>query len=349
MEISIEKVAEIIKGQIVGDKNATISSFGKIEEAQAGSIAFLSNPKYEQYIYKTEATAVIVSKSFNPTKSISTNLIKVDDAYTAFTQLLTAYQTMLGAEKTGDEHPHFTGKNSVIGHGGYRGAFSYVGDHCKLGNNVKIYPNAVIGSQVTIGDGTIIYSGVKIYDGTVIGKNCVLHAGSVIGSDGFGFAPQKDGTYKAIPQIGNVVLEDEVSIGANTTIDCATMGSTVIKKGAKLDNLIQIAHNVEVGENTVVAAQAGISGSSKIGRNCIIAGQVGIVGHITIANKTTIGAQSGIAKSIKDENLIMSGSPAMDHKTFLKSSVAVRKLPEILDRINALEEKVINLSHNKQK
>lgn len=343
MEFTVQQIAHILGGQIKGDGSRKVSNLAKIQEGTPGTISFLSNPKYENFIYTTEASAVIVNKNFEPRQNISTTLILVDDPYTSFTVLLEEYHKIVSFRKTGIENPSFIGEKSTVGDNVYRGAFSYIGNNCTIGSNVKIYPQVYIGDNVVIGNNTIIYPGVKVYSECKIGNYCTIQSGSVLGSDGFGFAPQPDGSYKTIPQIGNVVLEDHVDIGANTVIDCATMGSTIVRKGVKLDNLIQIAHNVEIGKNTVIAAQSGVSGSTKIGENCIIAGQVGIVGHITIADKTSVGAQSGIGKSIITEGNKLSGSPAFELKQQLKSYSIFKKLPEILKRIEELEEKVIHL------
>jgi UDP-3-O-[3-hydroxymyristoyl] glucosamine N-acyltransferase len=280
-----------------------------------------------------------VGNNLQLTQHTDASLIRVEDPYTSFSKLLEEYQKALIAFKTGVEEPAFMGANSTIGDNFYRAAFSYIGQNCKIGQNARIFPHVFIGDNVKIGDNVIIYAGAKIYADTVIGSNCTIHAGAVIGSDGFGFAPQKDGTYKVIPQIGNVILEDHVSIGANATIDCATMGSTIIREGTKIDNLVQIAHNVEIGKHTVVAAQTGISGSSKVGNFCTVAGQVGIVGHITIADKTIIGAQSGVSKSIKEEGTIIQGSPAFDYKQNLRALTVFRRLPELQKEIDELKEK----------
>jgi len=344
MEFTLEEIAQLLGGKVKGDGQAKVNTISKIEDAASGSISFLSNPKYENYIYSTNASAVIVNKNFEPRESVKTSLILVDDPYTSFTTILEAYQRTLSLLKVGKEEPSFIGKNATIGDNHYIGAFAYIGSNSKIGNNVKIYPHAYIGDNVIIGDNTIIYAGVKIYTNCELGHHVTIHAGTVIGSDGFGFAPQPDGTYKTIPQVGNVVIGNHVDIGANTVIDCATMGSTIIEDGVKLDNLIQIAHNVKVGKNTVVAAQAGISGSTQIGENCIIAGQVGIIGHIKIANKTTIAAQAGIGRTITEENLTLLGSPAIEKLDFLKSFALYRKLPNLQKRIEELEEKIINLS-----
>jgi len=277
-----------------------------------------------------------------PVKSTCT-LIRVEDAYGSFARLLEIYYQSR-QNKKGIEQPSYIAENAVVGDHIYRGAFSYIGSNCQIGQHVKIYPQVYVGDNVRIGDYTIIYAGAKLYANTVIGNHCVIHAGVVLGSDGFGFAPQPDGTYKPIPQVGNVILEDYVHVGANTTIDCATMGSTIIRQGVKLDNLIQIAHNVEVGKNTVIAAQSGISGSTKVGENCVIAGQVGLVGHITLANRTSIGAQSGVSKSVKTPGTALSGSPAFDYKENLRSLVVFKKLPQLEKRLDELEEKIVNLS-----
>ncbi len=343
MEFTVAQIAGMLGGSVEGNGSLVVSKLAKIEEGVAGALSFLSNQKYEPLLYSTQASAVIVSKDFEPKRAYTSTLIRVDDPYLAFTKLLEQYQQLLIDARVGTEQPAFMGETSSIGPNAYRGAFSYIGKQCVIGANVKIYPQAYIGDNVTIGDHTIIYAGAKIYSDTVIGRRCVIHAGAVIGSDGFGFAPQPDGSYRPIPQVGNVILEDDVCIGANTVIDCATMGSTLIKQGTKLDNLIQIAHNVEIGKHTVVAAQAGISGSTKIGDQCVIAGQVGIVGHLQIANKTSIGAQSGISKSILKEGLKLQGSPAFDYKDNLRSLAVFRNLPQLQKRLEDLEEKILNL------
>jgi UDP-3-O-[3-hydroxymyristoyl] glucosamine N-acyltransferase len=342
MEFTINQVAAMLGGEVKGNGEAKISMLGKIQDAKQGQIAFLSNPKYEQYIYTTEASAVIVKNDFTPRKPIQAALILVDDPYSSFTALLEEYHKLITFQKSGIEEPSFVSNTATVGSNIYRGAFSYIGNKAKIGDHVKIYPHVYIGDDVVIGDYTIIHSGVKIYAGSKIGSNCIIHAGTVIGSDGFGFAPQEDGTYKTIPQLGNVVIEDNVSIGANTVIDCATLfgDSTYIRKGAKLDNLIQVAHNVEIGKNTVMAAQSGISGSSKIGENCVIGGQVGIAGHLQIANKTSVGAQAGISKSIKEEGQKLIGYPVFDVKEYFRSYAVFKILPEINNRLRELENKV---------
>jgi UDP-3-O-[3-hydroxymyristoyl] glucosamine N-acyltransferase len=342
MEFTVQQIADLLQGKVEGDNLAKVSTLAKIEEAQTGALAFLSNPKYESFLYSTHASAVIVSDKLELKKSVSAALIRVADPYSSFSTLLNYYQTALIASKTGVEDPCYMGSGSHIGENHYRGAFSYIGANCKIGNNVRIFPQVYIGDNVQIGDNTTIFAGAKLYANTVIGSNCTIHGGVVLGSDGFGFAPQPDGTYKAIPQIGNVLLEDDISIGANTTVDCATMGSTIIRKGTKIDNLVQIAHNVEIGAHTVIASQSGISGSTKIGNNCVIAGQVGIVGHISIADKTTVGAQSGVSKSVKETGTIIQGSPAFDYKQNLRAMTVFRKLPELQREVELLKEKNAN-------
>jgi UDP-3-O-[3-hydroxymyristoyl] glucosamine N-acyltransferase len=343
MTFTVEQVAALINGKVEGDAKATISNIAKIEEAQKGDICFLANSKYEQYLYSTKASAVIISDNYELKSAIESALIRVNDPYASFSTLLEEYKKIIVSTKSGIEQHSFQSKTANIGSNCYLGAFSYIGENTKIGNNVKIYPNSFIGDNAIIGDNTIIYAGVKIYSNCKVGNNCILHAGCVIGSDGFGYAPLENGTYKSVPQLGNVVLEDNVDIGANTTIDCATMGSTLIKKGVKIDNLVQIAHNVEIGENTAIAAQTGISGSTKIGKNCIIAGQVGIVGHLKIADKTTIGAQSGVSKSVEESGTIIQGSPAFDYKQNLRSMVIFKNLPNLQRKIEQLEEKILNL------
>jgi UDP-3-O-[3-hydroxymyristoyl] glucosamine N-acyltransferase len=350
MEFTIQQIAAMLGGQVKGNDQQKISMLAKIQDAKPGQLAFLSNPKYEQYIYTTQASVVIVKNDFQPKKEISAALILVEDPYLSFTILLEEYHKMISFQKTGVEEPAFIGKGSNVGENIYRGAFSYIGSNVKIGNNVKIYPHAYIGDNVVIGDNTILHSGAKIYADTRLGNNCVLHSGAIIGSDGFGFAPQADGTYKTIPQLGNVIIEDNVSIGANAVIDCATLfgDSTIINTGVKLDNLIQVAHNVEIGKNTVIAAQAGVSGSTKIGENCIIAGQVGIAGHLVIANNTSIGAQAGISKSVSTEGQKILGYPAYDIKEYFRSYAVFKKLPDLNNRLRELENKVAAVHVNDQ-
>lgn len=332
----------MLGGEVRGNGNQKINMLGKIQDAKEGQIAFLANPKYEQYIYTTKASAVIVQKDFQPKKEIQSSLVLVDDPYSSFTVLLEEYHKLISFQKSGIEQPSFIGEKTTVGKNIYRGAFSYIGNDVKIGDNTKIYPHVFVGDNVTIGNNVILHPNVKLYAGTRIGNNCVIHAGTVIGSDGFGFAPQEDGTYKTIPQLGNVIIEDNVAIGANTVIDCATLfgDSTIIRQGVKLDNLIQIAHNVEIGKNTVIAAQAGISGSSKVGENCMIAGQVGIAGHLVIANNTSLGAQAGISKSITEEGARMLGYPAFDIKEYFRAYAIFKKLPDLNYRLRELEKKM---------
>lgn len=342
IEFSVEYIAKLLDGEVEGDGSVKIRHLGKIESARADEISFLSNPKYEPSVYTTQAGAVIVRKEFVPKKPVSTALVRVEDPYLAFTALLEEYHKLVSFQKQGVEEPSYLGTNCQVGEGVYRGAFSYLGDDCKIGKQVKIYPQAYIGDKVQIGDHTVIQSGAKIYPGTIIGSHCVIHAGAVIGSDGFGFAPQPDGTYKTIPQVGNVVIGHHVDIGANTTIDCATMESTIIRDGVKLDNLIQIAHNVEIGENTVIAAQTGVSGSTKVGKNCVLAGQVGIVGHLQIGDGSKVGAQAGVGKSMKPGSIEL-GSPSFDRSKYLRVYAAFKNLPDLVERIRQLEKKILTL------
>jgi UDP-3-O-[3-hydroxymyristoyl] glucosamine N-acyltransferase len=342
MEFTIRQIAAMLGGEIQGNGDDKINMLAKIQDAKKGQIAFLSNPKYENYIYSTQASAVIVSKDFKPKKEIQSALILVDNPYSSFTILLEEYHKMISFQKTGVEEPSYIGTNCVVGSGIYRGAFSYIGNNVRIGNNVKIYPHVFVGDNVTLGDNVILHPNVKLYADTKIGNNCVIHSGTIIGSDGFGFAPQADGTYKTIPQLGNVIIEDDVVIGANTVIDCATLygDSTIIRQGVKLDNLIQIAHNVEIGKNTVIAAQTGISGSTKVGESCVLAGQVGIAGHLVIANNTSVGAQAGISKSVKEEGQKLLGYPVFDIKEYFRSYAVFKRLPELNDRLRELEKKV---------
>lgn len=344
MEFSANQIAALLGGNVQGDGEVKLNNLGTIQDATQGYLTFLSNPKYEPFLYETKASAVIVSKEFTPRKEVSCTLIHVDNPYLAFTQLMEEVNKMLVQTKVGVEEPVYTGEEVTQGDGLYRGAFSYVGSRSQIGDQVKIYPQVYIGEDVTIGEGSILYPGVKVYSGTIIGKNCVLHAGAIIGSDGFGFAPQEDGSYRPIPQMGNVVLKDNVSIGANTVIDCATLqgSSTIIQEGVKLDNLIQVGHNVVVGEHTVIAAQTGISGSAQIGSYCMIGGQVGVAGHLQVGNHVKIDAQSGIAQKVPDKAVIL-GSPAIDRGQFIRASIVFRKLPELQRRIQELEEKTLNL------
>lgn len=341
MKFTAEQIAGVLGGEIVGNPNAEVYKLSKIEEGSEGSISFLANPKYLPYIYSTQATITIVNNTFIPEGELTTTLIKVDDAYLSFTKLLEFYDQATKANKVGIEQPSFISESVKFGDNLYVGSFGYIGENVVLGNNVKIYPNCFIDKNVKIGNNVTIFAGVKIHSDTVIGNNCEIYSGVVIGADGFGFAPNEDGTYTKIPQIGNVIIEDNVDIGANTTIDKATMGSTIIRKGVKLDNQIQIGHNVEIGENTVIAAQTGVAGSTKIGKRGMIGGQVGIVGHLNIGNNVKIQAQSGVTRNVKD-NEIIQGTPSFAYNDFNKSYVHFKNLPKIVNEIEELKKEILN-------
>jgi UDP-3-O-[3-hydroxymyristoyl] glucosamine N-acyltransferase len=336
MKFTAEQIAGILEGEVVGNPQAEVYKLAKIEEGTAGSLTFLANPKYQPYIYTTEATITIVNKTFEPEGAISTTLIKVNDAYKSFSKLL-EYYNQVKLMKSGIEQPSVISDGVTYGDNLYLGSFSYVGKNVTIGNNVKIYPNTFVGDNVTIGDNTILFAGVRVYSETEIGAGCTIHSGAIVGSDGFGFVPNEAGEYNKVPQIGNVIIEDNVDIGSCTTIDRATLGSTIIKKGVKLDNQIQIAHNVIIGENTVIASQTGIAGSTKIGSGCIIGGQVGIVGHLTIGNNVRIQAQSGVSKSLHDGEAVQ-GSPAMVYGDFNKSYVHFKNLPKIVSDLNEVKK-----------
>ncbi len=337
MTFTAAQIAMLINGKIEGNADAGVSSFSKIEEATEGQLAFLANPKYEDYLYTTKASVIIINESLELKEKVSGTLIRVPDAYSAFATLLTKYQEMMSQQLTGIQQPSYIAASAHIGTNVFVGAFAYIGEKAEIGNNVKIYPYTFIGDNVKIGDHSVIHPSVTIYHHCKIGKKVIIHAGTIVGSDGFGFAPQADGSFKKVPQIGNVEIEDNVEVGANATIDRATIGSTIIRAGAKLDNLIQVAHNVEVGRNTVIAAQAGVSGSTKIGNNVMIGGQAGIVGHISIADGARINAQSGVSKSIKQPKAAVTGSPAHDYTSALRSQAISRKLPDFEKRILELE------------
>ncbi len=349
MEFTSGQIALLLNGQLEGDSSVSIKMVGKIETASSNQLAFLSNPVYEKHLYTTQAGAVLVKKGFVPKEKVNSTLIFVDDPYASLTFLLKEYDKLSRYSKKGIEQPSQIDDSAIIGSDLYLGAFSYVGKGVNIGNNVKIHPQCYIGERVSIGNNTLIYPGVKIYDGTVIGNDCIIHSGAVLGSDGFGFAPLADGSYDTIPQLGTVTIEDQVSIGANTVIDRATLPGeiTLIKKGAKLDNLIQIAHNVVVGNHTVIAAQTGISGSTKIGNRCMFGGQVGIAGHLEIANGTQIAAQAGISKSIKEEKQRVIGYPAFGFTDYFKSYSVFKTLPELSKRITKLELDIHNKNGNK--
>ncbi len=340
MEFSAKQIAEFIQGTIVGDENATVHTFAKIEEGMPGAISFLSNPKYTHYIYDTQSSIVLVNKDFTPEKEVKATLIKVDNAYESLAKLLNLYE-MSKPKKTGIDPLAYIAPTAKIGENTYIGPFACVGDNAVIGDNTSLHPHATVGSGAKVGSDCILYPHATVYHDCRIGNGCILHAGSVIGADGFGFAPSPEG-YEKIPQIGIVILEDNVEIGANTCIDRATMGATVIHKGVKLDNLIQIAHNVEVGSNTVMASQVGIAGSTKVGEWCMFGGQVGLAGHIKVGDKVNCGAQSGIANNTKSGSTIM-GSPAFEVKGFMKSSAAFKKLPEIYLELNAMKKELDEL------
>jgi UDP-3-O-[3-hydroxymyristoyl] glucosamine N-acyltransferase len=344
LEFSAQQIAMMIHGQVEGDASVTVNNFGKIEEAQSGQISFLANPKYEEFLYTTSASIIIIAESQQLKQKINATLIRVPDAYAAFATLLTKYQALKAQNLAGIQTPSFIAPTATLGEGHFIAAFAYISDAAVLGENVKIFSNVVIGENVKIGNNVTIHPGVVIYADCVIGNHVTIHSGSIIGSDGFGFAPKEDGSFQKVPQLGNVVIEDEVEIGANTTIDRATIGSTIIRKGVKLDNLIQIAHNAEIGNNTVIAAQSGISGSTKIGKHVMVGGQVGFAGHIQVADGVKIAAQSGITKSIKIPNMTLTGNPAGDQKQSLRSQVYVKNLPEMEKRIQELEILVQQLS-----
>lgn len=340
MKFTAAQIAGILNGIVDGDENIAVSKLAKIEEGSKGSLTFLANPKYTHYIYSTQASITIVNNDFVATGELSTTLIRVENAYKAFSQLL-EYYNQVKMNKTGIESPVFISESAKYGENLYLGAFSYIGENVKIGDNVKIYPNVYIGDNVKVGNNTTLFTGAKIYSETIIGASCVINSGVVIGADGFGFTPNEKGEYNKVPQTGNVILEDNVDVGPGTTIDRATLGSTLIKKGVKLDNQIQIAHNVTIGENTVIAAQTGVAGSTKIGKNCIIGGQVGIAGHIVIGDNVKIQAQSGIGRNVKD-NETLQGSPALAYGDFNKSYVYFKNLPKIMDRFNIVEKKLDN-------
>jgi UDP-3-O-[3-hydroxymyristoyl] glucosamine N-acyltransferase len=337
MRFSAAQIAAVVGGRVEGDPDCTVESFSKIEEAVPGQLAFLANPKYEDHLYTTGASVVIVNESFEPKGAVTACLIRVPDSYSAFAKLLRMYQEMRNRQLTGIEQPSYIAPTAKLGENVYIGAFSYIGDHAQVGDNTKVFPQVYIGSHAKVGSDTLLHPGVKVYHECVIGNHVTIHAGTVIGGDGFGFAPQPDGSYSKVPQIGNVVVEDHVEIGANACIDRATMGSTVIRSGAKLDNLIQIAHNVEVGGDTVIAAQVGVSGSTKIGRRVMIGGQAGIVGHIQIADGSRINGQSGVSKSMKTPDQAVTGSPAFEYGAALRAQAVFRNLPEMEKRIKELE------------
>ncbi len=337
MIFTATQIAGILNGKVEGDETVEVSKLAKIEEGIEGSLTFLSNPRYTSYIYSTHASITIVDKTFEAESDIKTTLIRVDDAYKAFSQLL-EYYNMVKMNKTGIEQPSFVSPTAQYGDSLYLGAFSYLGENVMIGENVKIYPNVYIGDNVVIGNNVVVFAGAKIYSESCIGNYCVIHSGAIVGADGFGFTPNEKGEYNKVPQTGNVIIEDNVDVGAGTTIDRATLGSTIIRKGVKLDNQIQIAHNVEIGEHTAIAAQTGIAGSTKIGKHCLIGGQVGIAGHLVIGNNVRIQAQSGIGRNIREGEAVQ-GSPALRYSDFNKSYVHFKNLNKIVERVHKLEKK----------
>ncbi len=336
MEFTAKDIASLLNGTVEGDGEVKLNDISKIDQGVPGTLSFLSNTAYTKYIYTTLASAVIVSREFTPDSPLACTLIRVEDPYTALAELLKLYH-QLKPEKTGIEQPSFVSGSASLGENVYVGAFAYVSDKAVIGNNVKIYPHVFVGENVVVGDYTTLYSGVKIYADCIIGSDCILHSGSVIGADGFGFAPSAEGPFSKIAQIGNVILEDLVEVGANTCIDCATMGSTIVRRGVKLDNLVQIAHNVEIGENTVIAGQTGVAGSSRVGQNCMFGAQVGISGHLTVGNHVKIGGQAGIMTNIPD-HATMIGSPVQDHKDFMRCMAIFRRLPQMSGDISDLKK-----------
>lgn len=344
LSFTAQQIALLVQGKIEGEATAVVEQFGKIESAMPGEISFLANPKYEDFLYTTKASVIILNESLVLKKKIAATLIRVPDAYAAFATLLTKYQEMKNENLVGIQSPSFIASTAKLGEQNFVAAFAYIGENVKTGNNVKIFPNAVIGENIIIGNNVTIHAGVIIYSDCILGNNITIHSGSIIGSDGFGFAPKADGSYQKIPQLGNVIIEDDVEIGSNTTIDRATIGSTIIKKGVKIDNLIQIAHNVEIGENTVIAAQVGISGSTKIGKGVMMGGQSGTIGHIVIADGIKIAARTGITKDFKEAGITLSGYPAREQSAFLRAQVAQKNLPALEKRVKELEIMVQQLS-----
>lgn len=340
MEFSAQQIAAFLNGTVEGDPTVKVSNFSKIEEGKPGTLTFLANPKYEHFIYNTKASIVLVNNDFTPTEAVPATLIKVANAYASLALLLNMVEQSK-QKKSGTDSTAFIAASASVAEDCYVGAFSYIGNQAKIGKNCYIYPYAYIGDHVSIGDNSIVYPHVTIYEGCVIGNNCILHAGAVIGADGFGFAPEGE-NYKKIPQLGNVILEDDVEIGANTTIDRAVMDSTIIRRGVKLDNLVQIAHNVEVGENTVMAAQVGIAGSVKIGKHCMFGGQVGLAGHIKIADHVNFGAQSGVISDIKEPTTVL-GAPAIPAKNFMRSSAIFNRLPDMYRTLGQLQREIEQL------
>jgi len=343
MNFTAAVIAEFLKGEVEGNPDATVNDISKIEEGKPGTLSFLANPKYEKYIYDTQSSIVIVNADLKLQKETRTTLVRVANAYESFAALLRLYEQSK-PRKTGISKMASISASASLGKELYVGDFTVISEHAQIGDSVQLYPQVYVGDHVKIGEGSILHPGVKIYEGCEIGAHCVIHAGAIIGGDGFGFAPNQENNYEKIPQVGKVIIEDHVEIGANTTVDRATMGATILRKGVKLDNLVMIAHNVEVDENTVIAAQSGISGSTKVGKNCMFGGQVGLIGHIQIASGVKIAAQSGITKDIKEEGIVIQGSPAFEFGPYQRSYLLFRNLPKIKDQINELEKKVEGLT-----
>ena len=343
MNFTASVIAEFLKGTVEGNPEATVSDISKIEEGKPGTLSFLANPKYEKYIYDTQSSIVIVNADFQAQKAISATLVRVENAYESFAALLRLYEQSK-PRKSGISKMASVSDSASMGKELYVGDFTVISENASIGDKVQLYPQVYVGDHVKIGEGTILHPGVKIYEGCVIGAQCVIHAGAIIGGDGFGFAPNQDNNYEKVPQVGKVIIEDHVEIGANTTVDRATMGATVLRKGVKLDNLVMIAHNVDVDENTVIAAQSGISGSTKVGKNCMFGGQVGLIGHINIASGVKIAAQSGITKDIKEEGIVIQGSPAFEFGPYQRSYLLFRNLPKLREQISELERKVDGLT-----
>ena len=342
MNFTATVIAEFLQGSVEGDPEASVSDISKIEEGKPGTLSFLANPKYEKYIYDTQSSIVIVNADFQPQKNISATLVRVKNAYESFAALLRLYDQSK-PKKSGISKMAAISESASLGKELYVGDFTVISANASVGNGVQLYPQVYVGDNVKIGEGTILHPGVKVYEGCEIGANCVIHAGAIIGGDGFGFVPNQENNYKKVPQVGKVIIEDHVEVGANTTVDRATMGATILRKGVKLDNLIMIGHNVEIDENTVIAAQSGISGSTKVGKNCMFGGQVGLIGHITIASGVKIAAQSGITKDIKEEGIVIQGSPAFEFGPYQRSYLLFRNLPKLRNQINELERKVEGL------
>ena len=347
MNFTAEAIAEFLKGSVEGNPKVEVNNIAKIEEGEPGTLAFLANPKYNHYLYETKASIVLINNDFKLEKKVDTTLVRVENAYESFASLLELYQQSRFVEsETGISDKSVIESSTTVGENLYLGHFSVIGNNCKIGNDINIHHNVTIGDNVVIGNNVTIRSGANIYYDSVIGNNCYIHSGVVLGAEGFGFAPQETGEYKKIPQVGNVVLEDNVEIGANACIDRATMGSTILRKGVKVDNLVQIAHNVEIDTNTVIAAQTGISGSTKIGKSCIFGGQVGLIGHLKISDGTIFAAQAGVSRNVKKTGEVLQGTPAIDLRNFQKSSVYFRKLPELVKQLEALEKEIKQLSNN---